>query len=308
MVLDAEGAFFGTACSGRYSDGDPHVEVILKSYDAESCLVDRKTGSLSIDHPRLTIGNLVQPDVWNALCKKQMLEDRGLIPRILVARVPSTVGLGKFADKADREGVASATARFRELVLTLFAYNDPRLVDDPSLEVLRFSEPAEQVFGAFYDAHQSRRTDDDGLGAVPAWASKQLGFIARISGLHHVVECFANGIDLALASSLPITEGSVRASIKIVDYFEQHKLALARGASKSTAPSDAERIAGWIVRRKGPRTMTKRDIQTGVRSVKGVTAITGALVELVHRGYVKATGNVIEVRPELTDNGQAKVP
>ena len=91
-VLSAEGGIFATM-AGRYSAGTPNLEVFLKAHAGDLLRVDRKGRPAEhVEHPALTIGLAVQPEVLSQLADMPGFRGRGLLARLLFALPENTVG------------------------------------------------------------------------------------------------------------------------------------------------------------------------------------------------------------------------
>ena len=86
-VLSAEGGIFATL-AGRYS-GTPNLEVFLKGHAGDLLVVDRKGRDHEyVEHPALTLGLAVQPEVLTDIAAMPGFRGRGLLARILYALPP----------------------------------------------------------------------------------------------------------------------------------------------------------------------------------------------------------------------------
>jgi hypothetical protein len=82
-VLSAEGGIFATL-AGRYSSGQPNLEVFLKGHAGDLLRVDRKGRPAEhIPQPALTLGLAVQPEVLRDIARMPGFRGRGLLARIL---------------------------------------------------------------------------------------------------------------------------------------------------------------------------------------------------------------------------------
>ncbi|MEW8331608.1 MAG: DUF3987 domain-containing protein, partial [Candidatus Thiodiazotropha sp.] len=94
-IVSAEGGIF-ESIAGRYSNGIPNLDVILKGHAGDNLRVDRiGRESELIDSPALTIGLTVQPEVLKGLATKPGFRDRGLIGRFWLVMPPSMTGRRK---------------------------------------------------------------------------------------------------------------------------------------------------------------------------------------------------------------------
>ncbi len=296
--IDAEGTFVESACNGRYSDGDARIEPILKSYDGDSIKVDRMQRQVRVERAIFTCSSLVQPDVWAALTRNHKLEQRGLIPRFLVAGIPSLIGRRHLRVRPTPQEVDEAALDFDALVQGLCAHREPRLDRELSVLTVYLDDEAAKMFSTFDDAYEERLLDESTLAAVPAWAKKQRGAVLRLACILHAASCEADDFDTI--ASTPISAETLKNAIAIGQYFEANKLALLPSAQKKRVTSHAEIIALWLGRREVKDRFL--DVRTIQRHVKRLLAknIRATLPELEARGYVRrAPDGRIEVRPDF---------
>ena len=91
-ILSAEGGLI-EILAGRYTDGQPNIDILLKGHSGDAVLVDRKGRPPErIDDPAVTVGLTVQPDVVKGLARNRGFRGRGLLARFLYSLPPSRVG------------------------------------------------------------------------------------------------------------------------------------------------------------------------------------------------------------------------
>ena len=92
--LTAEGGLFDTLAGGRYSGGMANLDAVLQAHDGrEPILVDRKgSDPLRVEHPCLTLGLAVQPQVLEQAGASEAAEGRGFFARFLFSYPQSRVG------------------------------------------------------------------------------------------------------------------------------------------------------------------------------------------------------------------------
>jgi Protein of unknown function (DUF3987) len=111
-LLSAEGGLFEVA-GGRYSDGVPNLDVLLKSHPGDDLRVDRVgRGPVHVRHPALTLGVAVQPEVIRELARKAVFRGSGLLARFFYSLPESTVGRRDARPPSMPESVSD---RYRQL-------------------------------------------------------------------------------------------------------------------------------------------------------------------------------------------------
>ena len=211
-ILSAEGGIFATI-AGRYSS-TPNLEVFLKGHVGDLLVVDRKTrDSEHIEHPALTLGLAVQPEVLADIAAMPGFRGRGLLARILYAIPASTVGSRQIGTPPPPPAVTEAyTANVRSLVLALADWTDPA--------VIPLSPAANNAVLHLEKTLEPRLHPDHGdLAPIVDWASKYIGAIVRIAGLLHL----ATHPD---ATRHPIGPDTIEAAARIGHYYLGHALAV----------------------------------------------------------------------------------
>lgn len=90
--LSSEGGVFDLL-QGRYSNGIPNLDLVLKAHSGDAERVDRGSRPpVFLHRPRLTIGLSPQPDVLRGLASKPGFRGRGLLGRFLYLLPPSPLG------------------------------------------------------------------------------------------------------------------------------------------------------------------------------------------------------------------------
>ncbi|WP_329117441.1 YfjI family protein [Streptomyces sp. NBC_01465] len=236
-VMSAEGGIFDII-AGRYS-GAPNMEVFLKGHAGDRLRVNRQTRREYIDHPALTIGLAVQPDVLRDIAKVKGFDGRGLLARFLYCLPKSLVGERKVITDPIPETTATTYARnIIDLTLSLAEWTDPavlQLSPEADKALIGFQQRVEPQLGARGGA----------LGHIANWAGKLAGAVARIAALLHLAEHLDTG------HTQPITETTMNAAITLGEYFTAHALAVfdVMGAdptvSRARAVLDVLRAEDW---------------------------------------------------------------
>ncbi|MEW1725201.1 YfjI family protein [Streptomyces sp. NPDC093109] len=211
-VMSAEGEIFDII-AGRYS-GAPNMGPFLKGHAGDRLRVNRQTRKEYIDHPALTMGLCVQPQVLDDIGRIKGGRGRGLLGRFLYSLPESLVGRRKSSPDPIPDAVRATYAeRVIDLTLFLADWTDPavlQLTPDADAALLAFQERVEPKLAARGGA----------FGHISDWAGKLVGATARIAGLLHLAEHGAN------AHTRPVTADTVRAAIELGEYFATHALAV----------------------------------------------------------------------------------
>ncbi len=274
-VMSAEGGIFDII-AGRYS-GAPNMEVFLKGHAGDRLRVNRQTRREYIDHPALTIGLAVQPDVLKDIGKVKGFEGRGLLARFLYSLPVSTVGDREIiTDPVPEETATTYTTRVTDLTLSLAEWTDPA--------VIQLSPEADTALIAYQKRIEPQLKARGGkLGHISNWAGKLAGATARMAALLHLAEHGGNGY------AHPVTEATMSAAIELGEYYTAHALAVfdVMGAdpvlSRARSVLEALRDNGW-------EDVSRRDVFTVLSrsEVPTVADLEPALALLEDHGYLRS--------------------
>ncbi|RBQ21981.1 hypothetical protein DP939_04755 [Spongiactinospora rosea] len=92
-ILSAEGTFF-EQIMGRYSNGKPDLELILKGHAGDRLVVDRRGLEEFVERPSLTLGICIQPQLLQDIAAKKQMTGRGLWPACCYRSRPTASALG----------------------------------------------------------------------------------------------------------------------------------------------------------------------------------------------------------------------
>jgi hypothetical protein len=116
-LLSAEPNVFDIM-AGKYTRGNPNLEVYLKGHAGDTLRVDRVGRSTEfVEAPALTLGLAMQPDVLGGLIQKPSFRGRGLLGRFLYALPRPNIGRRKVNSKPLDPSIRNAYfARIRHLL------------------------------------------------------------------------------------------------------------------------------------------------------------------------------------------------
>lgn len=273
-VLSPEGGIFATI-AGRYS-GTPNLEVFLKGHAGDMLRVNRRSRDPEhVEHPALTLGLAVQPDVLREIADMPGFRGKGLLARILFSLPENTVGRRKIgADPVPDALAASYTANLTTLVVTLAEWTDPAVLpltaeaNERVLDIERAVEPRLGPGGAW--AH------------IVDWGSKYTGAVVRLAGLIHLAEHLRDGW------GKPIAGETVERAALLGEYFAAHALAAFDDMGADRTSRHARHVLAWI-ERTATGAFTKRELFRAVRSsqLPTVADLDPVLSVLEMHGYVR---------------------
>ncbi|GAA3759643.1 hypothetical protein HDA32_004732 [Spinactinospora alkalitolerans] len=244
-VLSAEGGIFATL-AGRYS-GVPNFEVFLKGHAGDMLRVDRKGAPAEhVEHPALTLGLAVQPEVISEIATGPGFRGKGLLGRFLYSLPASNVGYRRIDPDPVPEDVAAVyDTQLQTLVHALADWDDPiRLQVHPD---------ALSALQSHAEVLETRLRPDSGdLNHIGDWAGKYIGAVARLAALIHLGAHPSNGW------RIPVDADTMAAAIRLGEYFTAHALATFDHMGADPDLAAARTLMAWI-ERKRPERFTARD-------------------------------------------------
>ncbi|MGO9763828.1 MAG: YfjI family protein [Solirubrobacteraceae bacterium] len=270
--VSAESALLDNTVSGRYGEGGPNLHLLLKAYDAEETVIDRRGREPErIERPLVTVCLVSQPHVLNGLVTHKTASDQGLVSRFAFS-LPTTQ-LGHREIDAPKVP-ASIAAGWAQCVRRLASVNRDSVGFVSTSQGLRFSDAAAARFRALRAELEPRLQPTGDLRQISQWASRHPGRIARIAGLLHLAEHPATE---------PISGDSMAAACKIGGYMLAHALAALTGPDPLT-----RKALQWLTAA-GKATVTVRELQRGPIGGRGTAEEASALAKaLVKHGALRA--------------------
>ena len=167
-VLSTEAGLFATL-AGRYSNGTPNLDLVLKAWSGDPCQVDRIGREPDIlDEPVLSMALAFQPDVLAGFADTRQFRGAGLLARWLYALPETKLGARELRPQQVSETTyATYSSKLRQLVETMHASDT---VD------MKLTEEAVDVFDGFRARLEPRLHPDVGdLHDIADWAGKLPG-------------------------------------------------------------------------------------------------------------------------------------
>ncbi|HEY9474813.1 MAG TPA: DUF3987 domain-containing protein [Mycobacteriales bacterium] len=291
-ILSAEGEVFTTLTGGRYN-AVPSLQVFLKGHAGDMMRIDRKTRTAEhVDHPALTIGVALQPEVLRDLARAPGFRGRGVLARILYALPASNVGYRDTTGAHSVSDVVRGTyaTRLTALVHTMAGWNDPA--------VLPLTLAANQAVLSLEAQIEPRLRPDGDLVHIADWAAKWVGAVVRIAGLLHLATRLRDGWGRAIGPD------TIDQAARIGYYYLAHAQATFDLMGADPIVDDARFLLDHIGRT-GATRVTRRDLMVNVsRSrFRKVTDLDPALTLLEQHGYLRPVP-----QPARTGRGRPASP
>lgn len=301
--LSSEGGVFDLL-QGRYSNGIPNLDLVLKAHSGDAERVDRGSRPpVFLKGPRLSIGLSPQPDVLRGLAAKPGFRGRGLLGRFLYLLPPSPLGYRALQSNPVPERVRDAYVAGLRAMLDWEPATDEHGEEHPHL--LRLSEEAYAEWHAFAQAIEVQMQPGRELEHFTDWAGKAPGAAARLAGVLHGIK-HAHGTPWEAT----ITAETMTDTLEIMAVITRHSLAALDMMGADPTIAAARLVWNWIERGRLER-FTVREAFNALRGTfPRVAMLREALEALEERGYLEVSepprsgpgrppSPMVRVRPEI---------
>ncbi|MCG7867616.1 MAG: DUF3987 domain-containing protein [Candidatus Thiodiazotropha taylori] len=303
--LSSEGGVFDLL-QGRYSNGIPNLDLVLKAHSGDAERVDRGSRpSVFLKSPRLSIGLSPQPDVLRGLAAKPGFRGRGLLGRFLYLLPVSPLGFRLLESNPVPDAVLDAYSAGLRAMLDWEPAIDEH--GDESPHLLRLSDEARSEHHAFAHAIESQMQPGRELEHFTDWAGKAPGAAARLAGVLHGIK-HAHGIPWEAA----ITAETMTNALEMTAVICRHSLAALDMMGADPTIASARLVWGWIERGRLDR-FTVREAFNALRGTfPRVAKLRDALDALEERGYIvvidplrdgpgRPPSPIVRVRPDIAE-------
>lgn len=303
--LSSEGGIFDLL-QGRYSNGIPNLDLVLKAHSGDSDRVDRRTReSIFLENPRLTIGLSPQPDVLRGLAAKPGFRGRGLLARFLYLIPDSPLGYRTLGTQPMPKSVRDAYSAGIHAMLDWKPVLDEHGKGRP--HTCRLSEQAQAEHHAFSLGIESQMRPGGDMEQFQDWAGKAPGAAARLAGVLHAIR-HAHGRPW----EEQITKETMDDALEIMAVISRHSLAALDMMGTDPTIEAARTLWSWIERHRSAE-FSVRDAFNALRSTfPRVRHLLSALDALQERGYVEVvetphqkpgrpSSPTVRVRPDIQE-------
>lgn len=278
-MMEAEGGFFDTL-GGRYSNGVPNLDTVLKSWSGEAIRIDRRHADpILLDNPTLTLILSAQPDVLRAAALTPSFRGRGLLGRLLFFIPQSRVGSRTIETTPIPEGVKNQYSATLLHLLRLPWNTDTQGENGPYL--LTLENAAKTLWLDFAAAVECALADGASMAGMRDWGGKLPGQVLRLAGLCHVTL-------YELPQHHAITAETMRAAIQLGLLLIEHAKIAFGLMGVDDAIECARAVLKWIMREK-LHSFTGRAC---LERLKGrwpkMALLEPGFIVLEERGYIRA--------------------
>ena len=278
--LSSEGGVF-ELLQGRYSNGIPNLDLVLKAHSGDAERVDRGSRpAVFLKGPRLSIGLSPQPDVLRGLAAKQGFRGRGLLGRFLYLLPPSPLGYRSLKSNPVPEGLRNAYAAGIKAMLDWHPAIDEHGDEQPYS--LQLSKQAYLEWHEFARAIEVQMQPSRELENFTDWAGKAPGAAVRLAGILH-------GIKHAHERpwETDITVETMTSALEIMAVITQHSLAALDMMGADPTIAAARLVWDWIERSRLAHFRVREAFNALQGTFPRVSMLRDALDALEERGYVE---------------------
>ena len=243
----------------------------LSIYNAESIIVDRKTGdtpSIFVPDAAVSVCGGIQPGILNRAISAEHREN-GLLSRLLLAYPPRQPKQWR-----DDEIPQADEDAFRELLTGLFSLgSDTDTVGCPKPAIVWLSDEARSIVKDYVNSHGAEQAGLTGDLAA-AW-SKLEEIPARLALIIHCIRhVCGDAVDPWICDA-----DSMRAGVTLATWFKDETERVYRLLAENKEDRDLRQAANWIAQKGG--TIRARDLVSGRRDIKTIAEAEALLHLLV---------------------------
>jgi hypothetical protein len=303
--LSSEGGVFDLL-QGRYSNGVPNLDLVLKAHSGDPERVDRGSRPpVFLRCPRLSIGLSPQPDVLRGLASKPGFRGRGLLGRFLYLVPASPLGYRTLETTPVPDNVRHAYVAGLRAMLDWPA-SEPEQGNE-GLRQLTLSPEAYREWHEFEKAVEHKMRAGGELEQFTDWGGKAPGAAARLAGVLH-------GIQYAHDKPwrYPISAETMARALDLMAVILRHSLAALDMMGADPAIASAKNVWSWIERGRHTRFTVRVAFNALRGSFPYVRVLREALGILEERGYLEVLESIpngadrppsptVRVRPDIAE-------
>ncbi|MEP1214785.1 MAG: YfjI family protein [Marinobacter sp.] len=306
--LSSEGGIF-ELLNGRYSNGIPNLDLVLKAHSGDADRVDRGSRpAVFLKNPLLTIGLSPQPDVLRGLSSKPGFRGRGLLGRFLYLLPPSLIGYRKLTPNPVPKYL---TENYAAGIYAMLNWQPEESSEGANIpHTLRLSSAAAEEHHAFALHIEGQMRPGGKLGNFTDWAGKSPGAALRLAGVLHAIR-HAHGTPW----STEIPKETMDSALSIMATITQHSLAALDLMGADSDTGEAKVVWDWICRTRNERFTLRNAFEALKGTFQRVKNLQPAIDILEERGYIKVVripnegpgrppSPLICVRPEIVETWQ----
>lgn len=258
--------------SGRYSGGDPTLDLLKKGWSGDPVRVDRVgRDGIYLPNPLLTVGLALQPTLLETIANKRVLEGEGVLARFLWFAPPSLIGerkVGGDVPPLDQTAKAEYDALIRRLL-----DSEPRDVDNAGWwepHHLTLTSEARELLYKFEREVERKLADGGELATIRSWGGKLVGNTVRVAGLLHIVRHTNRREDPYRTS---VDSESVSAAIDLARALPPHALHVLSGKLELDPELERARYVYGRIQELDDSDLTVRNLQRATEGKPGLETV-----------------------------------
>lgn len=288
-IVEAEGGIFDTL-GGRYQNGTPNLDIVLKSFTGDSVIVDRKNNKTTkMTNPALTLCICPQPEVIRQLREKPGFLERGFIGRFLYWFAKSRMGFRRIDSK---KAPAATVAKYDRAIRNLLPIECER--DDYGNlrpHVLKLSDEAKQAWVEFANEVEKELRPGGEFENMLDWGGRLAGQAVRLAANFHLFENSEQPLK-------PISGETMRMALNVSAVLSKHAATAYEMMGCDSDTELAKDILRWIksdgesfeTTKDGFKIFCPKDVFNRFRGRNGIKmqVLEPALNILLERGFINA--------------------
>lgn len=271
--ISSEGGIFDTL-GGRYSNGIPNLDNILKAWSQDAIRVNRGGRIDNVELPTMTVCLSPQPDVIRGLASKRGFSGRGLLGRFLYLLPPSPVGYRSLRRVAIADEIQD---NYKRELTTMLNWQP----NDNGRHTIKLSKTSYEEWKAFEAHFELLMQEGNQFYPMQDWAGKCVGQTARLAGVLHCIKHADSNPWLH-----PVDLETMTSAIKFMLAVSEHSIAAYRLMGKDEGHSNANKMWQWIVTQQRESFSLREAQQSLKHSIGNSVAIRTAANDLAERGYI----------------------
>ncbi len=300
LLSDESGVF--EILAGMYNRGVPNLDLFLKACFGMPCRIPRKTGTVILKEPMLTVGLTAQEIVLTRRSASEVFRGRGGDCRFLYFYPASNMGERNVRDpKPMSEGTRAAYYNVVYRLLPSEWWADGERPEPIDLEL---SEKALEQWIQFSEGVEEALRPGGEFEFMQDWGGKIAGFVVRLAGLFHLVS-----YDKPWEKE--IEPETMEKAVRMGAALSRHAKKAYELMGTDEATNGAKKVLEWI-ERTGSSRFTFREVWQGTKGFfRHVDKLIPALKELGERFYIyelpsgERTGAGRPARPNYLVNPKA---
>lgn len=297
-VMAPEGGFFGNL-AGRYNQGIPNMEYVLRGHNGEPLIIDRMGREVMVPASFVTLSISLQPEIVRELSHVPGFKGKGMAARLLPSFPVSLVGDRNVRASVpiDREDYAI----WRSTLLTILGEAEDCPIDSQGDAIpyrMILGDDATEAYYQYAEHVERQLAKGGGLHGARDWGGKMVGHALRVAGLFHLVERGTEAI------AWPVSQDTMLRSIEVMEYFVPHARYFLEGLDGVTYGEHLNDLVAVL--REMPEPIHKSSLMGRLKTHKSFRgdrqAIGDALDELELLGYARLTPGSnprIELNPSV---------